>query len=159
LYNHLSASVKNLKYFKYNPVNPSTPLARPTVSHAANNGLFHVPKQGKLSDTDFLFLLQKLAGRQISVEEWDNAVKQIKSWDFGSTAITSQSQTATADVRNDDSAEMHLKEATLGVDETKAVTGRSMEREKKTGEKRDEAEEKEGSFPSSVKESDDAEKL
>tara|TARA_R110002003_G_scaffold68_11_gene6127 strand:+ start:3707 stop:4594 length:888 start_codon:yes stop_codon:yes gene_type:complete len=64
-----------------------------TLPETSKIATYRIPPQNTLSDTDFHFLLAKLQGREISAKEWDVAVQQVHSFDFGKP-FSAQTQTA-----------------------------------------------------------------
>jgi hypothetical protein len=88
LYIGLFSSVKALETASNRPstaggsktTTPPQTAASPQVGEVH----FRIPPQSDLSDTDYIFLLKKLQGKQISAQAWSAAVSRIQTWDFGS---------------------------------------------------------------------------
>jgi hypothetical protein len=65
---------------------PPVDIATLTSTHVGNvhgdTTTFRIPPQSTLSDTDFFFLLGKLRGRTVSVEEWEGAAAKVRNVKF-----------------------------------------------------------------------------
>jgi hypothetical protein len=81
LYIGLSSSVSVLKS---SSVSANTTVAQHTTRKNSSDVQFCIPAQGNLSDTDYFFLIQKLQGRQVTAQEWDDAAARVGDWEFGS---------------------------------------------------------------------------
>ena len=85
------SSSKKLEVSQPTP-SPSTPLEHtntpkptptPSSPATARDAPFRIPPQASLSDTDFFFLIGKLRGKEISVQDWNVAVQQVQNLSFG----------------------------------------------------------------------------
>jgi hypothetical protein len=66
---------------------PPPVIAGSTTKATTKDITFRIPPQSTLSDTDYFFLIAKLRGREISAEEWEDAVGKVRGLGFGGMAI------------------------------------------------------------------------
>lgn len=63
------------------------------TSSLSSTTIFRIPPQHNFSDADYVFLIRKLAGRQISAKEWNLAVEHMSTATFGEP-VTGTAHTA-----------------------------------------------------------------
>jgi hypothetical protein len=61
---------------------PPPVIAGSTTKATTKDITFRIPPQSTLSDTDYFFLIAKLRGREISAEEWEDAVGKVRGLGF-----------------------------------------------------------------------------
>jgi hypothetical protein len=65
------------------PTSPVDSSSTPITTNTSTT-TFRIPPQSTFSDIDFYFLISKLRGREVSIAEWDDAVKKVQGIRFGS---------------------------------------------------------------------------
>jgi hypothetical protein len=80
------------------PVGTATPAPAPIHTTAADTDMatFRIPPQSTLSDADFFFLIGKLRGRTVTIEEWEGAVAKVQGIEFKAPPIPPPASTTTA---------------------------------------------------------------
>jgi len=86
---------------------PTPSTTTPDPAHPFANTTFCIPPQGPLSDADFIFLMFKLRGRQMSAREWAGIAQQVLDATFGLPIVTAAEDEAVPEAHVDTSREPH----------------------------------------------------